>query len=182
MTRPYYEHAGITIYHGDCREILPSVSADAVWDDACIDPVVMASLICRPAIVWGGNYYALPASRCWLVWDKVQSFSSADAELAWTNLSDMPVRVFRLSRIDAYWNDARETKTHPSQKPLSLMRWCLSFIPRGVVLDPFMGSGTTLVACKSENRKAIGVDFNERYCEIAARRLAQEVLPFQEAI
>lgn len=210
--KPYYEHAGITIYHGDCREAVSTMRADVLvtdppygigelwsqgeivgrrgssrlwgrgetWDNEPTDLNLLISMISRvtSAIIWGGNYYALPASRCWLVWDKVQSFSGADAELAWTNL-DAAVRVFRLSRIDAYQNRATETKAHPTQKPLPLMRWCLSQVPDGVICDPFMGSGTTLRAAKEMGRRAIGIEIEERYCEIAAKRLAQEVLPLE---
>ena len=65
---------------------------------------------------------------------------------------------------------------HPAEKPVHLMRWCVKHSPLGVVLDPFMGSGTTLVAAKLEGRKAVGIELEERYCEIAAKRLAQGVL------
>lgn len=209
MPSPYYDHGGITIYHGDCREILPEIEADAVvtdppygigdkwaksamvgkngssrlwgkgetWDDstAC-EIITQISEKYDEAIIWGGNYYPLPPSRCWLIWDKVQKFSGADAELAWTSL-DGPVRVYRKSRIDAYQNDG-DLKVHPTQKPTGLMAWCLGMTKGETILDPFMGSGTTLRAAKDLGRKAIGIEIEEKYCEIAANRLAQEVLPF----
>ena len=203
--KPYYSEDGITIYHGDCRDVLPGLAADVLvtdppyglgaagrsggrasrlwrkgetWDDTPVDQSVVDLAIGTTdhAIVWGGNYYTLPPSRCWLIWDKVQAFSWADAELAWTNLV-LPVRVFRLSRIDAYVNRAESVKQHPTEKPASLMRWCLGLVPTAqTVLDPFMGSGTTLVAAKQLGRRAIGIEIEERYCEIAAKRLAQGVL------
>ncbi len=212
--KPYYEEDGVTIYHGDCREVLPLVQADVLvtdppygigaswtsremigtrgssrlwgkgetWDDAPVsdDLLALATSMTRQAIVWGGNYYRLPPSRCWLVWDKVQEFTGADAELAWTNL-DAAVRVFRMSRIDAYQNMATETKAHPTQKPLGLMKWCLGLVTDGSVLDPFMGSGSTLRAAKDLGRKAIGIEIEERYCEIAVNRLRQRVLPLEHA-
>ena len=209
---PYYDHAGITIYHGDCREMLPSLSFDVVVSDppygiahptdykargrgplaGCRDyvpvfgddkPFDPAPWIDRPSILWGGNYFAdkLPPSSGWIVWDKLRphDLDQATAELAWTNLVK-GVRVFR-----HLWNGMMKASddelVHPTQKPEALMRWVLSLRwvdPAWVILDPFMGSGTTLVAAKQLGRKAIGIEIEEHYCEIAAKRLAQEVLDF----
>jgi len=213
--KPYYERDGITIYHGDCREILPSLSADVVvtdppygigglwsksemigrngasklwgkgekWDDAPPDKATIDAVVASApsACVWGGNYFHLPPSRQWLVWDKVQKFSASDAELAWTNWPGT-VRVYRLSRVEAYGANAEGVKQHPTEKPIGLMRWCLGMAPAGTILDPFMGSGTTLRAAKDLGRKAIGIEIEERYCEIAAKRLAQGVLPLGEGV
>jgi DNA modification methylase len=127
-------------------------------------------------IIWGGNYFPLPPSKCWLVWDKQNTGDFADCELAWTNL-DKAVR-----KITHLWNGmirkGGEERYHPTQKPLEVMAWCLSQAPDGTktILDPFMGSGTTLRAAKDLGRKAIGIEIEEKYCEIAAKRLAQEVL------
>jgi DNA modification methylase len=123
----------------------------------------------RFAIVWGGHYYNLPPNRGWLVWDKiVRKFSSGHCELAWTNL-DQPVRAFNFSHGQL----ATEGKVHPTQKPLKLMEWCLSFLPEGVtVLDPFMGSGTTGVACINTGRNFIGIERDPGYFAIAERRIA----------
>jgi site-specific DNA-methyltransferase (adenine-specific) len=97
--------------------------------------------------------------------------------LAWTNLPGT-VRVFRLSRVEAFGANAESIKTHPTEKPAVLMRWVLGlhWVPADTILDPFMGSGTTLRAAKDLGRKAIGIEIDERYCEIAAKRLAQETL------
>lgn len=147
------------------------------WDrDTAPDWLIRyAESLAADSIIWGGNYYGL-RGRCWLIWDKVQSFSGADAELAFTTL-DKPVRAFRMSRIDAYQNCSDDKKSHPTQKPLPLIRWCLGLVPdAATVLDPFMGSGTTLVAAKLEGRKAVGIEISEKYCEAAANRLRQGVL------
>jgi hypothetical protein len=99
-----------------------------------------------PAIVWGGNYFPLPPSDKWLVWDKKNDPTTfADCELAWTNIAGA-VRVFRWLWSGPY-QQKREQRFHPTQKPLALMKWCLGFLPDAhTILDPFMGSGTTGVA------------------------------------
>lgn len=132
------------------------------------------------AILWGGNYYGLPASSCWLVWDKDNGETDfADCELAWTNMR-RAVRRFKWKwqgMLQENMGDKKEQRVHPTQKPLALMRWCLSLVPDALtVLDPFMGSGTTLVAAKLEGRKAVGIEISEKYCEAAANRLRQGVL------
>ena len=129
------------------------------------------------AIVWGGNYFAdmLPPSQRWLVWDKGQrNFSLADGELAWTN-QDMAVRIFSYSRAAMI----AERVDHPTQKPVALMRWCLETanVPVGAtVLDPFMGSGTTGVACVQTGRNFIGIEIDPTYYAIAERRIAEAQL------
>jgi DNA modification methylase len=147
-------------------------------DDQPFDP---APWIDRPAILWGANHYAnrLPCSGGWLVWDKTPNgvrhgFIYSHAEMAWTNLGN------RVSKFSLEWQGADrngEPFLHPTQKPLPLMQWCLELLDaEAVVLDPFMGSGTTLRAAKDLGRRAIGIEIEERYCEIAANRLSQEVL------
>jgi len=123
-----------------------------------------------PAVIWGGNYFALPASGKWLSWDKMQSFSGADFELAWTNLTG-PSKVFRMSRIEAYGSI---DKQHPTQKPVALMEWCLGFLPDAhTVLDPFMGSGSTGVACVNLGRSFIGIELDPDYFDIAVKRITE---------
>jgi DNA modification methylase len=132
-------------------------------------------------IIWGGNYFQLPPTSCILVWDKEQSGDFADCELAWTNLKKA-VRKFTYR-----WNGMlqepgkpKEKRLHPTQKPQALIYWCLDFAPEAkTVLDPFMGSGTTLLCARNRGKTAVGIDKDERYCEIAATRLSQRVLSFE---
>ena len=143
------------------------------WDGCVVAGLEEIIANYSEAVVWGGNYYRLPPARGWLIWDKKQEHSSGHAELAWTSL-DIPVRTYRLSRVEAY---SKMHKQHPTQKPVGLMRWCIEFTKGQAILDPFMGSGTTLVAAKQLGRRAIGIEIEEKYCEIAANRLANEPMP-----
>jgi len=138
--------------------------------------MLLARSLCKSQIIFGGNYYDLPPTTCWLVWDKLNGENDfADCELAWTNL---PKAVRRKAHL---WNGmirkGQEERYHPTQKPLEVMTWALSMAGEvSTVLDPWMGSGTTLRACKDFGKSCVGIDREERYCEIAAKRLAQEVL------
>ncbi len=120
-------------------------------------------------IIWGGNYFALPPARGMLVWDKEQPWENfSQAELAWTNL-ERPAGLFRASAVRSIPN-----KVHPTQKPLSLMAWCIAMLPSdGVVCDPYMGSGTTGVACLQVGRPFIGIERDPAYFEMACERLRQ---------
>lgn len=127
----------------------PLWGVDPEWDK--LHPLVMnLPAMASKCIIWGGNNYPLPAAPHWFVWDKLQENRGADCELAWT-AGTAAHKVFRMSRIDAYHNKAEGLKkTHPTQKPLPLMVWCLQQLklpPGAMVCDPFMGSGTTGVAC-----------------------------------
>ena len=128
-------------------------------------------------ILWGANYYSenLPGVRGWLVWDKMNDdfYSTSDGELAWTSL-DTRLRFFRRSHgmdkgfmvKDGYGN------VHPTQKPIKLMEWCINLCDSPqTILDPFMGSGTTGVACMNLGRKFIGIEIEPKYFDIACRRI-----------
>lgn len=216
--KPYYEHAGITIYHGDCREILNTAIAalsPAEVAIVCDPPYGMSYVPMRgsdgskrwnarkgvavigdasnfdPAhllrfpqlILWGAHWYAaqLPASGGWLVWDKTpkgskDGFFAGHCDLAWTNLRAST------AKFSLQWGgEARggEGFYHPTQKPVALMGWCIDLCKRvGTVVDPYCGSGPTLAAAKLRGIPAIGIEIEERYCEIAAERLSQEVFDF----
>jgi len=137
------------------------------WDKRP-DWLVSHALGFKHVIIWGGNYFELPPARGWLVWDKiVKNFTSGHCELAWTNL-DQPIRRLAYSHGEL----ATEGKKHPTQKPLPLMKWCLEFLPRTAkVCDPFMGSGTTGVACVRMGMDFIGVEQDKEYFEIACKRI-----------
>jgi len=201
--KPYYDHAGITIYHGDCREIaiglgqfdlllsdppygmdyntdgsrftlggrsLPSVFGDKDEFDAA------PWLVHGHVILWGFNHF--PTNLCpggALVWVKRSQAAFgkflSDAEVAWNS---------RGRGVYCYTDTKHAIscqRSHPTEKPVGLMEWCIGLAdnPQSI-LDPFMGSGTTLVAAKQLGSKAIGIEISEAYCEIAAKRLAQEQL------
>lgn len=200
--KPYYQDDAIVLYHGDCREIVPTLGRfdllltdppyglgskmhdggtwatnpiyDAMteWDLKPVDDALLRLVIlsAERAVVWGGNYFTLPPSRCWLVWQKPKFPTMADVELAWTSW-DANARLFYEMRSP----DGK--KKHPTQKPVALMTWCITLAGDvQTILDPFAGSGTTGRAAKDLGRKCTMIEREERYCEIAARRCSQEVL------
>ena len=120
------------------------------------------------AIIWGGNYFAdlLPAKMGWLYWQKKMGGDFSDGELAWTS-RDGALREFTKCPKGM-------DKKHPCEKPVALMQWCLGFLPNAeTILDPFMGSGTTLVACAKLGRKGIGIELDPDYFEIACKRVEE---------
>ena len=140
------------------------------WDKStCPDLVESARRMADKSIIWGGNYYDLPPSRGYLVWDKMQEFSNADSELAWCSWAQTP-RTFRYARAQL----ASEGKQHPTQKPLPLMRWCIGFLPDSqTILDPFKGSGTTGAAAIQLGRKFTVIEREPKYFDIACKRIEQ---------
>lgn len=125
-------------------------------------------------IIFGGNYYQLPPTSCWLVWDKLNGDNDfADCELAWTNLKKA------VRKIEHLWNGmlrkGKEERFHPTQKPVEVMKWCISQLPDDVmtICDPFMGSGSTGVACAKMGREFIGIELDERYFDIACKRIEE---------
>lgn len=134
-------------------------------------------------IIWGSNHFSehLPSSPCWFVWDKDNIGTDfADCELAFTSLKSA-VRKFkwRWSGMLQENMKNKDDRFHPTQKPLALIKWCLSFFPEAqIICDSYLGSGTTAVAAKELGRKFIGIEISEEYCAIAKKRLRQGVLGF----
>ena len=188
------EIGNATLYRGDCREVLPTLpkfdlvltdppygigfaaqptkwSRDNVareseeWDDDAPDvmPIIAKG---RLAMVWGGNHFKLPLSRGWLSWVKPPGLPSyGTTELCWTNIA-MPCRHLSCERCNG------DKEQHPTQKPIRLIQWCLSFAPKAkTVCDPFMGSGTTGVACAEMGLQFTGLEREQKYFDIACRRI-----------
>jgi site-specific DNA-methyltransferase (adenine-specific)/modification methylase len=123
---------------------------------------------------FGGNYFTLPPTPCWLVWDKLNTGDFADCELAWTN---WPKAVRRLQwRWNGMIRQGNEERFHPTQKPLEVMKWVIDLCPKAdSIIDPFMGSGTTGVAAIQMGKRFIGIEREPKYFEIACKRLEQAV-------
>lgn len=202
---PYYDRGGIIYDNADCRDIVPLLESidlvvtdppyginwkprvnhrDALWIDNC-RPKISDLLIGKYNCVWGGNYFAdqLSISESWLLWLKrPEGFEGdprtyATCEMAWTDYGGKPrVKTHVWDGGKRQGDPSNREFNHPAQKPLEIIRWCISLAPKNpkVVLDPFMGSGTTLRAAKDMGCEAIGIELEEKYCEIAANRLMQE--------
>ena len=182
----------VTLYLGDCREILPTLDkVDAVvtdppygigasfdvcrhrhgksdWDAQPVDSKTLERicLLASSVVIWGGNYYSLPPSRGFFIWDKQQpeAFTLAMAEYAWVS-TNQNAKVFR-------YRPQAIGKEHPTQKPVGLMRQSIEHIRYArTILDPFMGSGTTGVAAVQLGRKFIGIEIESKYFDIACRRI-----------
>ena len=219
--KPYYEHAGITIYHGDCRAILPAVQGPAAlitdppygigwsratWED---DPAAYPDLIrwlVAEGVRLGGwcfVFQAMPNCGRWHEWfpagwrifaacknwaqiRPTGVWHSWDPVIFWNSgpnsgpNSGIVNRDYHVGNVAGLFGERAE---HPTPKPFDTMQHIvqLGAAKGALVVDPFVGSGTTLVAAKSVGRRAIGIEIEERYCEIAAKRLAQEVMDFGEA-
>ena len=191
-----------TLFHADCRDVLPTlpkfdllltdppygINKDGqkrttggnggrkaheflCWDGerppAEVFELLLVSADAR--IVWGGDYFAdlLPPTMKWLVWDKGQRINQSDGELAWTSMQSA-LRICTMNRVELL----KDGTTHPTQKPVALMAWCLDQVPAAKsVLDPFMGSGTTGVACAQSGRAFTGIERERKYFDIACERI-----------
>lgn len=148
-------------------------------DDTPFDP---SPWLKWPCLLWGANHYAnrLPGAGRWIVWDKrdgVKGYgkSTSDLEIAWMSGPRRADRLYRQA-WDGFIRDGERgtPRVHPTQKPVKLMKWCMSFFKNpSVILDPYMGSGTTLIAARELGIKAIGIEIEEKYCEIAVKRLSR---------
>lgn len=137
-------------------------------------------IISKNLIIWGGNYFTdyLPPSMGWLVWDKgLTGFTTSDFEMAWSSRNNATRRfVYAAGNERGFAPKSEENKifinSHPTQKPVAVMRWCINFFPDAeTILDPFMGSGTTGVACANLGRKFIGIEIEPKYFDIACKRI-----------
>lgn len=256
--RPYYEHAGVTIYHGDCREVLPlldpvfdlvvtsppynlggepwphlgnwkqgdSAGGKSKWkngsdagagiqygqhDDSMPWPEYIAFQKHVLCLLWellsdnGAIFYnhkcRVIGARLWTPLELLPSLVTLRQIVVWARpggvnfnpTAFVPTHewiillakaAFRLkskgvSGLGDVWSMSPDKNEHPAPFPLALPSRAMDATTPGPVLDPFMGSGTTLVAAKTFGRRAVGIDIDERYCEIAAKRLSQEALPLE---
>lgn len=203
---PYFTDGTVTIYHGDCREILPRLSFDCVvtdppygmayqsgWkesssiandnDTTCRDFVV-ENLGGRPALMFGRWSVPRPAGvRELLIWDKGNWPGMGDLSLPWGPSTEEIYVLgngFIGKRTGQILRDPKRpsgaTALHPNEKPIGPMEMLVRAAPPGVILDPFCGSGSTLVAAKNLGRRVIGIELEERHCKTAAARLSQQTL------
>lgn len=215
MTAKRVEHIGegITLYLGDCRDVLPSLGrVDAVVTDPPYgigyqpqnwkqwngnkqewNPIVGDGKKFDPspwlqfphAVLWGANYYSdvLPLGT-WLVWDKRchergDKMFGASIEMAWCNIPQREAKIKRLLHGGVVNADSEignnEKRLHPTQKPIGIMSWCIEQLPpeSKIILDPYMGSGTTGIACVKLDRAFVGVEIDPDYFDTAWRRIEQ---------
>lgn len=150
------------------------------WDNHAPQEIVEQIIdMANYSIIFGGNYFYLNPSKCWLVWDKQNGEGSgyADCELAWTNLDKAVRRIYWrwAGMLQKNMGDKKEERYHPTQKPVGVIKWCIGHLPdtAQTILDPFMGSGTTGVACAKMGRKFIGIEREPKYFDIACKRIEE---------
>ena len=218
LIRPYYDHAGITIYHGDCRDVLPGLSGDALvtdppygigwgratWkDDPQAYPELMRWLVAQGQRIGGWcfvfqamlncgrwhewfpadyrifaackNFAQIRPTGVWHSWDPVIFWNSGPNSGPNSGAVNRDYHVGNVAGVFG------ERVDHPSPRPIDTMRHIVRLATPvgGLVIDPFAGSGTTLLAAKATAIRAIGIEIEERYCEIAAKRLSQEVFDWE---
>lgn len=218
---PYYDRDGITIYCGDCHDVLPLIDLASTslmltdppygisleehgrngydWNvagdgsqDSGIAAIAKARACGIPMLVFASPKKPWPGIwRQHLVWDKGPAVGGGgDPSTCWKTTWELiqawntgKLNGKRDSAVLTYWVGQRDFHFHPCQKPISLLSYLISKTTSAgdLVLDPFMGSGGTLRAAKDLGRRAIGIEVEERYCEIAVRRLQQSVLPMEVA-
>ncbi len=225
--KPYYQDNAVTIYHGDCREILPGlepvdlvltdppwgtpISCEPGYDAEKIDFLDLVSDAMREGALiycfWNAKnipYFQAEFERRFNLKNIIVCFKENMVTRPWdkaafqyqwepiffgskgkTNFESGPISCATETPCGDVWRSVKpqsnfywDNKMHTAQKPHSIMIRCITFSQAGLVIDPFMGSGTTLRAAKDLGRKAIGIEIEEKYCEIAAKRMSQEVLQF----
>ena len=217
--KPYYQDEWVTIYHGDCREILPTLEkVDLVLTDPdynaknigpnereyekgmpaldadgykafCKEWFELVISLTEDVVFTSGiaNIWNYPEARWVLCWHKpaAVSFNRMGGFNAWEPILVYGKPFKRLPQDYLYFNTLNFTKgperNHPCPKPPSLWEHLISLLKDGIILDPFLGSGTTAYCAKKLNRKCIGIEIEEKYCEIAAKRCSQGVFNFTEA-
>ncbi len=205
--KPYYDYDGITIYHGDCREILPELRADlvctdppyncgkdyGVWNDSLpkeeyqriMTEIASMCLACSPNQAWVAPRYQLTFWLSVLQGSHlivIERGAQGPIRAGWGDQFEIALAIGRPSDlISDLWKGIRlkgegyffreNTFDHPGYTPEPIMRRFVKHLSKSTVIDPFCGTGTTLSVCKSMGRLGIGIEINERYCEIAARRI-----------
>lgn len=216
--KPYYQDDYVTLYHGDCREVLRGLAFDGLWaivtdppygiqhssnhgaswqgeqisgdEDTTLRDEVLERYtpMYMPAVVFGTWRAQRPHfTRAVLIWDKGPAFGMGDLSFPWKGSFEEVYIIgygFEGRRdegvlkghLEVSWES--KGRRHPHAKPVTLLEHFVHKLPGRSILDPFAGAGPTLLAAKNLNRKAIGVEINEGFCEIAATRLTQNVLDF----
>lgn len=210
--KPYYQDDWATIYHGDCREILPSISSvesvitDPVWPnfsrelagagDASLFPQAVAALPPHQRIVvhLGVNsnpLFLAPIKKpflraCWLRYAACsyvgRLLCGSDIAYVFGEWPEPEPGAMVVPGETISTDSKPRDRRHPCPRRIDHVRWLCKWFAGASVLDPFMGTGTTLVAGKDLGRTCIGIEIEERYCEIAAKRLSQEVFDFERAL
>lgn len=212
--KPYFERNGVTLYHGDCRDVLPSLGGapfvivtdppygishktsrtkDCTWTNTRIagdESTLLRDWIldwgtALPSIVFGSPKAPKPArTRGILIWDKGPHAGMGDLSFPWKpSYEEIYIMGIGFTGkrdegvIKGKWIPSweKDRRTHPHEKPVLLLKYLISKCPPGTILDPFAGSCSTLVAAYHLERRAIGIEIEERYCEISARRLEREM-------